>query len=198
MKFIFELDGAVTIQETLSLIIKHFGVEEESANLTEEETQGNVPFIESFIRRVNILGKLPVTDVANVLEQAALYSNVCKFIKAHEKECVIVTSNLDCWIEKLVNRVNCKYYASKASVEDNRVVSIARILNKEQVIKKYKDLGEKVIFIGSGNNDLEAMRIADVAIATGLMHHSANGIMSFTDYLIFDEKALCRQLNQLF
>jgi HAD superfamily phosphoserine phosphatase-like hydrolase len=198
MKFIFDLDGTVTAQETLPLMAKCFGVQEEISNLTKETIQGNVPFVESFIRRVHILRKLPVTDVANLLEQVALHSKVYEFIQAHKEDCIIATCNLDCWVEKLANRIGCQCYTSKAKVENNKVVSIVKILNKEQVVKKYQDLGEKVTFVGDGNNDMEAMRMADVAIAAGLTHHPANSIMSFTDYLIFDEKAICRQLNQLF
>jgi len=198
MKFIFDLDGTITAQETLPLIAKYFGVEEDISNLTKETIQGNVPFIESFIRRVHILGELPVTDVANLLEQVALHSKVYEFIQTHKEDCIIATCNLDCWVEKLANRIDCQCYTSKTKVENNKVVSIVKILNKEQVVKKYQDLGEKVTFVGDGNNDMEAMRTADVAIAAGLTHHPANSIMSFTDYLIFDEKAICRQLNQLF
>jgi cation transport ATPase len=65
------------------------------------------------------------------------------------------------------------------------------------VVKKYKELGEKVVYIGDGNNDMEAMRISDISIAAGLIHYPANSILTVADYLIFNEEALCRQLNQL-
>jgi len=198
MKFIFDLDGTVTAKETLPLVAKHFRVKAEISSLTKETIQGNIPFIESFIRRVHILGKLPVTDVSNLLEHIALHSKVCEFIQAHKEDCVIATGNLDCWVKKLANRIGCQWYTSQAKVENNKVASIVKILNKEQVVKRYQDVGEKVVFLGDGNNDMEAMRTADIAIAVGLTHHPANSIMSFADYLIFNEKALCRQLNQLF
>ena len=57
--------------------------------------------------------------------------------------------------------------------------------------------GEKVIFIGDGNNDVEAMRLADIAIASGLTHMPAKSVLSVANYLVFSEEALCRQLNQL-
>jgi soluble P-type ATPase len=95
-------------------------------------------------------------------------------------------------------KIGCEYFTSEAIVENNRVNSIKNILKKELIVKKYQDQGEKVVYIGDGNNDMEAMRISNVAIATGLTHHPANNILPFSDYLIFSEKALCRQLNQLF
>lgn len=197
MKFIFDLDGTVTAQETLPLIARHFKVEEEIAELTKETIQGNIPFIESFIRRVHILGKLPVSEIDSLLEGVKLHNNVFDFIQQHKTDCIIATGNLDCWINKLAAKIGCECYNSEARVENNKVVAITKILNKESVVKKYQDLGEKVIFVGDGNNDMEAMRVSDISIATGLTHHPANSILPFTNYLIFNEKALCRQLNQL-
>ena len=57
MKFLFDLDGTVTSKETLPIIAEHFGVQDQIAELTHHTVQGNVPFVESFIRRVNILGR---------------------------------------------------------------------------------------------------------------------------------------------
>lgn len=57
MKFLFDLDGTVTSKETLPIIAEHFGVQDQIAELTHHIVQGNVPFVESFIRRVNILGR---------------------------------------------------------------------------------------------------------------------------------------------
>ena len=57
--------------------------------------------------------------------------------------------------------------------------------------------GEKVVFVGDGNNDMEAMRHADISIAAGLTHHPARSLYSITDYMVFNQSALCRLLNQL-
>ena len=62
MKFLFDLDGTVTSQETLPVIANHFKCQEEIAELTKKTIAGNVPFVESFIRRVNILGKYSVKE----------------------------------------------------------------------------------------------------------------------------------------
>jgi phosphoserine phosphatase len=198
MKFIFDLDGTITAQETLPLIASHFQVQAEISELTKETIHGNIPFVESFIRRVHILGKLPVDEISDLLGEVKLHRKVLDFIHENKKDCVIATGNLDCWIEKLVMKIGCEYFTSEAIVENNRVNSIKNILKKELIVKKYQDQGEKVVYIGDGNNDMEAMRISNVAIATGLTHHPANNILPFSDYLIFSEKALCRQLNQLF
>ncbi|MCK9612623.1 MAG: HAD-IB family phosphatase [Bacteroidales bacterium] len=197
MKFIFDLDGTITAQETLPVIAKKFHLEKEILNLTNETIKGNIPFVESFIRRVHVLGKLSVSEISDLLSRVRLHKKVLKFINENKDNCVIATGNLDCWIDKLSSKIDCVCYNSVAKVEKNKVVSIEYILNKDEVVKKYKELGEKVVYIGDGNNDMEAMRISDISIAAGLIHYPANSILTVADYLIFNEEALCRQLNQL-
>lgn len=197
MKFLFDMDGTVTSQETLPIIAHHFGIEKEIELLTSETIKGNIPFIESFIRRVNMLGELPVDQIADLLENVELYTGIQKFISENRKDCIIVTGNLSCWTNKLCKRIGCKGYFSEALVENNKVSKLQSILRKEEIVKLYQQLGENVVFIGDGNNDLEAMRMANISIAAGLTHAPAKSLYSICDYLIFDEKALCRQLNQL-
>lgn len=197
VKFIFDLDGTVTAQETLPLIADFFGVQDEIKELTRETIAGNVPFVESFIRRVHILGKLPVDEVAALLGKVTLYQKVVDFIHAHEEDCIIATGNLDCWVTHLAERVSSRFYCSGGRIENNRITKLTSILKKEKVVSYYKNMGATTVFIGDGNNDIEAMRQADVSIATGMTHWPAPGVLSIADYLVFSEEALCRQLNQL-
>lgn len=196
-KFIFDLDGTVTQEETLPLIAKHFNVEQELTQLTQDTVQGKVPFVESFIRRVYILGKLPVDEVNQLLGTIRLYGQVARFIHLHSNQCCIATGNLHCWTESLEQKLMCAFYCSEGRVENNNVTKLESILKKENIVSKYKAEGHKVVFIGDGNNDVEAMRVADVAIASGLTHQPATSVLSVADYLVFNEVALCRQLNQL-
>jgi len=196
-KFIFDLDGTVTKQETLPLISKHFKIQDEIDNLTMETVKGNIPFIESFIRRVYILGKLPIDEVSTLLEGVQVYDKVVEFISQHKQDCIVATGNLECWIDGLSKKVGCCCYSSDGIIEDNNVKKLTRILKKENLVERYQSEGEKVVFIGDGNNDVEAMRLADVSIASGLTHMPANSVLSIADYLVFNEEALCRQLGQL-
>lgn len=197
MKFLFDLDGTVTSEETLPIIANHFNCVEQISELTAKTVQGNVPFIESFIRRVNILGAYSVSETARLLSEVPLYPAIAKFIEEHKEDCVIVTGNLTCWCEGLFKKIGCQCYGSEALCEDDKVVKLKTILRKEQIVDQYKALGETVVFIGDGNNDLEAMRHANVSIATGLTHNPAQSLMSICDYVIFNEQALVRQMRQL-
>ena len=197
MKFLFDLDGTVTAAETLPIISEHFHCTEQTSELTSRTIQGNVPFIESFIRRVNILGEYSVNEISDLLSKVPLYPKIAEFIEEHKEDCIIVTGNLTCWCEKLFKKVGCQYYGSEAEVVNDKVVKIKSILRKEQIVDQYKALGETVVFIGDGNNDLEAMRHANISIAAGLTHSPAQSLMSICDYVIYNERTLCRQLCQL-
>ncbi|THF64011.1 HAD family hydrolase [Pseudothauera nasutitermitis] len=196
--FIFDLDGTVTSQETLPLIAEHFQVAEQIEALTRETIQGNIPFVESFIKRVHILGKLPVDKVDELLGDVAMHPKIREFIKINAEHCAIATGNLTCWTTSLSRKLDCRFFGSEATVIDNRIDRIKVILKKENVVRHYKDRNEKVVFIGDGNNDVEAMREAHVSIACGLTHYPARSVLTIADYAVFDEEALCRQLNQLF
>ncbi len=196
-KFIFDLDGTVTSQETLPIIANYFNVSQDIENLTRETVQGNIPFVESFIRRVYVLKKIPINEISLLLEKTKLYSQVLNFISENKDNCAIATGNLDCWVDRLSKKIGCSCYTSEAKAKNNYIDRITHILKKEDVVKKYKNSGNKVVFIGDGNNDMEAMRISDVSIACGLTHYPSKSILTITDYLVFEEESLCRQLNQL-
>ena len=197
MKFLFDLDGTVTMQETLPIISEHFGCTEQIAELTARTVAGNIPFIESFIHRVNILGRYSVKETNDRLRHVPLYPKIAEFIDNHKEDCIIVTGNLTCWCEDLFKKIGCKCYGSEAELEGDNIVKIKSILRKEQIVDHYRALGETVVFIGDGNNDLEAMRHANISIAAGLTHSPAQSLLSVCDYAIFNENALVRQLCQL-
>ncbi len=197
MKFLFDLDGTVTSQETLPVIAKHFNCQEEISELTKRTVAGNVPFVESFIRRVNILGHYSVKETNDLLATVPLYPEIARFITEHKSDCIIVTGNLTCWCEGLFKKIGCQCYGSEAECEGDKVVKLKTILRKEAIVDQYKALDETVVFIGDGNNDLEAIRHANISIAVGLTHSPAQSLLSVCDYVVFDEKALCRQMRQL-
>ena len=196
-RFVFDLDGTISAEETLPLIAAHFNIEEEIGKLTQETIAGNIPFTDSFIKRVHLLSQLPVSEVRELLAGVKLFPGIVDFLATHKENCVVATGNLDCWVEALLGRIGIPSYTSSALVEENRVQKITKILRKEDVVTSLKAQGYTVVFIGEGNNDMEAMRLADISIASALVHTPANSVLSITDYLVFEEGSLCRLLNQL-
>lgn len=198
IRFIFDLDGTVSKEETLPLIASHFHIEEEIQSLTKATIAGNIPFIDSFIRRVHMLSHIPTSQVNALLQEVTLFPMLLDFFHEHREHCVIATGNLDCWVHGLLEKTTVQSYTSKATVENDYIQKITYILQKESIVKKYKEQGDTVVFIGEGNNDAEAMRIADISIATGLVHTPASSTLCVANYLVWEEGSLCRLLNQLF
>lgn len=197
MKFIFDLDGTITLKETLPIISNHFKIKHKIDKLTEQTIKGDIPFVESFIKRVHILGDLPVSEINELLGDVPLSENILKFIQKNKSDCVIATGNFHGWIEKLANKIGCEYFSSSGIVENNKIFKLTHILRKEEIVLNYKNKGETVVFIGDGNNDVEAMREADISIACGLIHQPAKSVLTVSDYSVYNEKALCRLLNQI-
>ncbi len=197
MKFIFDLDGTVTKSETLPTIANHFGLQDQINNLTTETINGNIPFVESFIRRVGVLGKCSVSETRDVLAKVELFAGVAKFIEQNSDSCIIATGNLDVWVSSLCERFNCKVYTSNAVVENDKIAKLNSVLKKEDIVRQLQAQGEQVVYIGDGNNDAEAMRLADFSIACGLVHWPARSVMDISDFAVFDETALLRLLNQM-
>ncbi|MBR1792251.1 MAG: HAD-IB family phosphatase [Bacteroidales bacterium] len=197
MKFLFDLDGTITAEETLPIIARIGNCESQIRELTEQTVQGQVPFIESFIRRVYILRNIPVSSIYRRLQDVNLHKRIVSFIQDNKDQCAIATGNFSCWCDGLVKKIGCELYCSTAEVEEDTVVKINSILHKERVVLEYKSKGETVVFIGDGDNDAEAMRQADISIAVGLTRPPAPSLYSVCDYMVFSEDALCQLLNQL-
>jgi HAD superfamily phosphoserine phosphatase-like hydrolase len=197
MKFIFDLDGTLTLCETLPVIARAFHMEEEITALTAQTIRGEVPFMEGFIRRVNLLAHLDVSAVATILERVDLNELLVDFIAQNTSDCLVATGNFEGWIELLCKKIPCETVSSQGNVDAEGRVRLTKILKKEALVKAYQARGEKVVFIGDGNNDAEAMRLADISIACGIVHKPAPSVMQVVDYAVFDTGALLRLLRQI-
>ena len=190
IKFIFDLDGTITSAETLPIISKYFNVHQEMTQLTKDTVNGKIPWRRSFVRRVNLLKHVPVDDINILLKDTPLYSKIVNFIQENKENCYIATGNLDCWIDKLCNRIGCKYYSSRAEVKGGEISEISHILEKANVVEKFQKKGYKTVFVGDSNNDVNAMRKADIAIAYGASHKPSTFCLSAADHVVYSENDL--------
>lgn len=126
-----------------------------------------------------------------------IYGDLVSFIQNNVDMCSIATGNLNCWIEGLSRKIGCECFCSLGDTENDQVIRLVEILKKEELVQRYKAEGHRVVFVGDGNNDVEAMREADVAIASGLTHTPAPAAVAVADYVVFEEKELCVLLKKL-
>jgi len=196
-EFIFDLDAIIARETILPYICTHQHMSQDIDELSKQTLLGNIPFIESFIKRVHILGQCPINEISDLLSQMEVYAKIYQFIQEHQENCVVVTENLKCWTDKLAQRLGCQCFCSECECENNHVKKLTKILHKEDVVGIYRAQNKKVVFIGDEINAVEAMRLADISIATGLKYMPSNSVLSIADYLVINEEALWRLLNQL-
>jgi len=197
MIFIFDLDGTVTSAETLPYVGQKFSLEADLHELTVQTLKGDIPFEESFIQRVELLSVIDAAEISEELGKVEVNGQLKQFINENWEICRIATGNFAGWVDQLVSQFDCKIYASEGVVDQAGKVHLSKILRKQDVVRAYQGLGEKVVFIGDGNNDAEAMRLADVSIACGLVHPPAQSVLAVADYAVYDSSALIRLLKQI-
>ena len=194
--FLFDLDSTVTTEEILPKISKSINKEDEMRKLTEKTMMGELDFVESFTNRVKILSDIPVSEVSEMISNIGLEDSVVNFIKTHKEQCFIVTSNLDVWIKKLMEKLDIDdhCFCSNADVKDDKIVGISKILNKEEACRKFNC---RVVAIGDGSNDYNMLKEADIAIAFGGVRNVAPCLLDVCDYAIYDGKKLEEFLTRL-
>lgn len=198
IKFIFDLDGTLTKCETLPMIARHFGLGSEIGEITKLTVSGERDFQESFTRRVAVLGCIPVAKVADLLGTVELYPGLLDFIHRHREYCAIATGNLDCWIGGLAEKLGCVCYSSKGRKNSLGAVEVDSILDKRVLVEKFQSEGFKVIFIGDGDNDAEAMKASDIALGAGMTHNVAPRALTACQEVFSQEEKLCETLEEIF
>ncbi len=193
-KFLFDFDGTVTQVELLPLIGKQVGLFTELENLTIKTMQGEIPFDQSFLHRVDLLSTVRLSDIQEIILQAPIFEMLLDWIKFHRNDCAIVTGNLDLWIQPWLDLHNLKGFSSEG-IELGNTYVVKKILRKETVLENYPNT--KTIMIGDGANDARIMELSSLGIASELSHKIAPILWEHADYIVNDEKILCRILTQL-
>jgi phosphoserine phosphatase len=190
--FLFDLDGTITRQEILPEIARAIGLEQEIDDLTRRTMAGEFPFESSLRRRVEILRRVPVSQVREIVGGIEVDPDIAAFLAEHRDRCTIVTGNLDVWIEELVARLGVPCLSSIAREEDNRLVGLVSVLDKADVVNDFHGV---LCSIGDGYNDLGLMAAADLGIAYGGVHAPAPGLLDVATHAVYDSKRLCELLS---
>lgn len=192
-KFLFDLDGTITREELLPRIAQAGGVAGEIAELTRKTIAGEIPFASSFRRRVQILSSIPVSLVREVAAGVSLDPHIMRFIDANRERCVIVTGNLDIWIEDLVELIGLPAISSRATAIGDKIVELTHILDKERTCEAF-DL--PFCAVGDGNNDRGMLSRATIGVAFGGVHPPARSLYEVATHAVFEAKTLCALLSQ--
>lgn len=195
--FCFDFDGTVTKEELLPLIAKEAGIYDEIEALTEATIKGIIPFNKSFMLRCRLLADINPKRVSDVVREVGLYSNIVDFIKSYSDDCFIITGNLDVWVSSLIKDIGCDYFCSTADVQNNKLIGVSDIIDKGASIAELREKYDRIVAVGDGMGDVAMFENADVGIAFGATHHPVVSLIEVSDYVVFDEVALCTLLEML-
>lgn len=192
--FVFDLDSTVTKCELLPMIARCAGLGDEMAAMTEMAMRSETPFEEDFPRRVEILRSIPISQACAIAAEAPLNEEIARFIRENSLRCMIVTGNLDVWIEALIEKLgmNGRCLCSQALVEEDRLAGIGMILNKEHACKR---LQQPFIAIGDGSNDVGMFRAATFSIAFGGVRDPSERLKAAADRVAWNEAELMHILE---
>lgn len=194
--YLFDLDSTITKEEILPKLAKKLGKEKEMRELTESTMIGEIPFKESFLKRVDILKELPVSKVQNVIEEIELNDMIVKFIQENRDKCYVVTGNLDIWIEKLLKKIglenNC--YCSKAYASKDHLTAVVSVIDKSLICEQFV---QKYVAIGDGNNDADMIKKASIGIGFGGVRPIALSLLENADYAFYSQNKLYEFLTKI-
>jgi phosphoserine phosphatase len=192
--FAFDLDGTITKKELLPLISRELGIEEKMAELTRRTMAGDIPFEQSFVMRVDMLKKIPISRVQQIVVSVPLSQHILRFLHNNPSRCHIVTGNLDVWIALLIPKLGVDVLCSKANYHNETLYGIKSILHKKSI---HNHVIQPVVAIGDGHNDLEMLTQAPISIAYGGVHPPAKSLTEIATYAIYQEEELCKLLKRL-
>lgn len=194
--FLFDLDSTVTRQEILPTVAKKVGVYEQMCALTESTMMGEIPFKQSFLKRVELLKEIPVSEVRSIVADIELNERLVEFIKNNRDRCYIVTGNLDVWVDGLIQKIGMEknLFCSKALVQDDFINSVFSVVDKNAVISQ---MVVPFVAVGDGNNDAEMISAAEVGIGYGGVRDVAPSVMDCASHVIYSENKLVDFLQRL-
>lgn len=192
--FVFDLDSTVTEDELLPLLAREVGMEACMREYTEEAMGGNAPFQRNFTERVGLLANLSLKRAREIAEQIPVNPHIADFLRANARRCLIVTGNLDAWIEPLMDKLHMqgRFHASHARINADRIEAVEFVLDKGRFAQT---LPHPFVAIGDGDNDVEMLRLADLGIAYGGVRAPSPRLLAAADCRVDRGDALCALLD---
>jgi phosphoserine phosphatase len=188
-----DLDGTLIIDEILPLLGSMQGISEEMNALTERTMNGQLPFQESFRYRVELLKEIPIDEAAFAISKVRFRIHLLETLKKWPFEKLVITSNLDTWVNDLMKNLNLNFYSSTALLgKTNNILGVDKIICKSDVISS---LNCQTIFVGDGANDVEALEASNVGILFAASRRPNSQMINSADFICHSEGQLCSMLE---
>ena len=194
--FLFDLDATVTNQQLIPYCCKRLGIDEKLMVSDSITSNGELPFKESFLKKISVLNKYKVSEVKEIMSSVQLNEKLVQFIQNNKERCYIVTNHLEVWVEGILQRIGMEknVYCSQSVVKEDRIQDVVSIVDKNAVCKQ---ILLPYVAIGDGDNDADMISSAEVGIGYGGVMQIAPSILACATHVIYDEGKLVDFLELL-
>lgn len=194
--FLFDLDSTITCKEILPTIAEKVNRQKEMRELTEATMNGEIPFKSSFLKRVEILSVMNVSETRAMVAEIPLNENIAQFIRENRDRCYVVTGNLDIWINDLMRKLglNDHVYCSIANYKNDKITQIVSVIDKELTAKQFV---QPLVVIGDGDNDSGMAQVANISVGFGGIRDIAPSLIQNIDYAFYDDNRCADFLRTL-
>ena len=194
--FLFDLDSTITCKEILPTIAEKVNRQKEMRELTEATMNGEIPFKSSFLKRVEILSVMNVSETRAMVAEIPLNENIAQFIRENRDRCYVVTGNLDIWICDLMQKlgINGHVYCSRANYKNDKITQVVSVIDKELTAKQFV---QPLVVVGDGDNDSGMAQVANISVGFGGIRDIAPSLIQNIDYAFYDDNRCADFLRTL-
>lgn len=172
-----DFDGTIVTIDTLEYALQRLADGDWKA-VEDEFTLGNISLEECLVRQFAML-KVPesklIDELAPVTFLRPYFASFLNFCESERIPLTIVSAGLDFYIrrflesQKLLDRVSLcvpriEFTASGLKATFPELNENGSVNFKDNQVRHYRRMGEKIIFFGNGSGDYQAARIADYSV----------------------------------
>ncbi len=155
-----------------------------------------LPFRQSFLQEIDLLKKIPVSEVQDIVCHIERNERLLEFIHTHKKRSYIVTENLDVWIERLIAELGMErnVFCSRAVTDGDYVQDVFSIVDPDALAKQ---IVFPFVAVGNGSRGAGMIEAAEVGIGYGGIRPIAPSVMEHATHVVYEEGKLVEFLNKL-
>ncbi len=170
----FDMDGTLLDCETLDILAREFGVEEQVAEITTRAMEGELDFEEAVKLRLGLLRGFPVRRLREIVHRLPMMAGARQLtdnLKKRRIKMAIITGGHGIVAKEVAKELGIDdFIANELEIEEGKLTGGFKMVvngNKDYLLLglKKKLQANHVIAVGDGANDIPMLEAADLGVA---------------------------------